>query len=228
MAMHTTAQQSDFQRRWPLARIFSMLLILLSMVLVIVFFWFGGLFAPEETTPSPELLKELEAYDKGRSITRNIVIKGRDEQGRPYLITASRSLRDETRKNVTRLFDVAGKLEDGKGTAILFRANHADVHRKTDEVLLVGEVVIRKTNSWRLQAPEVRVNRKTRDMTSDHPVVVHMNGTTIRAKGIVVKNQGDVVRFKGPVHARFNVKTPNENGGTAEAETTDAPGEPQP
>ena len=223
MSTHTSVQQHGFRRRWPLARVLSLLLILLTAVVILGFFWFGGLFAPEESTPPKELLEELEAYDKAVTITRSIIIKGRDEKGRPYLITASRSRRDEVRKDITQLFDVAGKLQQSDGTPIFFRANRADVNRETDDVTLVGKVLIHKQGSWRLRAPEVLVHAKTRDMTSDHPVVVRRSGTIIHAQGIEVKNEGDLVRFRGPVHARFGTQQEQE-GARSSGATTGAQG----
>lgn len=192
------------RRRWPLARLVSLLLVVLTVTVVIGFFWFGGLFAPEEGPPPPELLKELEAYDKSLSITRDIVIKGRDEKGNPYLITASRTERSEKRKHVTQLFDVMGKLESESRKTIYFRAERANVNHKSDDIVLAGKVIILKQGGWRLRAPEVHVNSNTRDMTSDQPVVVRMQDALIHARGIHVEKRGEVVRFKGPVHAQFD------------------------
>ena len=213
MSTRNGVQQFDIRRRWPLARLLSLALVALAVAVVLGFFWFGGLFAPEESPPPPEVVKQLEAYDKALSITRSIVIKGRDDKGRPYLITASRSRRDETRKDITQLFDVAGSLHQSNGATIFFRADRADVHRRTNDVTLLGKVLIRKKDGWRLRTEEVRVNSKTRDMMSDRPVVVRMNDTLIHARGIAVRKEGDVVRFKGPVRARFNERG-EENAST--------------
>ena len=205
--------ETPSRRRWPLARLASLLLVVLAVAVVIGFFWFGGLFAPEEGPPPPELLKELEAYDKSLSITRDIVIKGRDEKGHPYLITASRTERSEKHRNITHLFDVMGKLEGERRKTIYFRAERARVNHKSDDIALVGRVLILKQGAWRLRAPEVHVNSNTRDMTSDRPVVVRMHDALIHARGIHVEKRGDVVRFKGPVHAQFDRPAGAEHSG---------------
>ena len=206
-------------RRRPASYWLSMALLALTAALVIGFFWWGGFFTPQRQGPSQEVLRQIEALDKRLSLVRNIIIKGKDEQGRDYEIHAGGSRLDEKHPDVKHLTTVIGKIEQTEGPPLYFQSKRALVHEESQQIELIGKVIIRKPGKWKLTGPRFVFDSNTHDLASNEPVVAHLNDGVIHAKGMKSTDEGARIRFYGPVRARFEeeVTTGGDNAAAPHA-----------
>ena len=211
-------------RRRPASYWLSMALLALTAALVIGFFWLGGFFASKRQNPQPQLAREVAALDKRLSLVRNIIMKGKDEQGRDYEIHAGGSRQDEERPDIKYLTTVIGKIEQAEGPPLYFQSRRAIVYEKSNQVDLIDKVIIRKPGKWKLTGPRFRFDSNTHDLASDKPVVAYLDNGTIRARGMKAVDEGARIWFYGPVHARFEEEV-TTGGDTATAPHAPGPDE---
>ncbi|GEM_PF-6942098 len=188
----------------------------------------NGSRAGEEGRSGRQQQAPAPAADAPRTTLRGLLLQGEDEQGRRYEIRATSSERSTDNADEMILHAVQGRIERPTGT-LLFSARRAVVHEQTRQARLEGDAVIRKADGWRLTGPHFTYDPDSGDLASDAPVVAHLEDGVIEAQGgMQTTGGGIVIRFRGPVHARFTQAAPADtaaDAGTDETERAERAGE---
>ena len=189
------------QRRGrPLSWWISMGLLAAFAGAILWFAWTAGLFVSDKVkTPGVKVTM----LDKHTILVRNTDISGLDETNQPFTVHARLSERPDASKNTVNLTDVSGEMKKNNGETITFRADKAVYYKKQELLDLMDNVRIASKGRYVLTTRKARVTVRTKEISSDDPVVVRLKDGVIRARGIRAgRNAGRIV-FPGPVQTTF-------------------------
>ena len=188
------------RRKKPLSWWISMALLAAFAGAIGWFAWTAGLFVSDKVK-APRI--KVTMLDKHTILVRNTDISGLDETSQPFTVHARLSERPDASKNTINLMDVSGEMKKNNGETITFRADKAVYYRKEELVDLMDNVRIASKGRYVLTTKKARVKVRTKEISSDDPVVVKLKDGIIRAKGIRAGRNVSKIVFPGPVLTTF-------------------------
>ena len=204
---------SNRVHRRPFSYWLSMLLLGGLVAGLVIFFWLGTVRhgpAPVNTARAPA------SADAARKemVVRDVILEGRDEEGKPFRIEAVRSRRPEKNRHTLILENAVGRIGEEADAPVHFRARKIIYHQESHLVELTDKVVIEKPGKWTLTGPLVHVDTRNSTMQTDRPVVVQTDTGVVHARGMRSDTKSGRTIFTGPVHAIF--ETASEEDTAAE------------
>lgn len=136
-------------------------------------------------------------------------LEGHDEKAGSYLVTADTAVQKSATPHIVQLDKVDGKLEHPSNGSMTLTANDGVFDTKTEVMDLSGDIVIKSTNGMQARLEDANIIIKTQKISSDRPVYVEMNGSTIRADRIRIDGLAKTVDFVDRVKVRL-IKSPKK------------------
>ncbi len=174
--------------------------VLAGVALVGVFLFQAGQFAEfgsSTTGPAPVI------EDPAQATTYEPRLKGVDSNNQPYVVNARRGWQDKTRDEIAHMEEVVATFNNAKGSPYDVTSATAQYNSKSRELDLAGKVTIVQNNRFTARMDKAHVQVETKIITSDVPVDVEFGGSTIRANGMKITNDGANILFFNGVKARF-------------------------
>jgi lipopolysaccharide export system protein LptC len=129
---------------------------------------------------------------------------GRDNQGRPYTLTARQAARDERTFQTVLLSYPAMTLNAGGPKPSVVTAD-SGIYREDSRMLyLKGHVRATNDTTSRFATDQAVVNTRTGSVTSPTALASDSPMGDLQSRSFDIFNKGDRVVFKGGVHGRFN------------------------
>ena len=128
---------------------------------------------------------------------------GRDDQGRPYILSASQAAREEEALELVRLKDPKVTLDmDGPHPSTL-TADSGIYHEDTRLLYLKGHVKADNATESRFATDEASVNTRTGVVSGPGALSSQTPVGDLQSRSFDVFDKGNRVVFKGGVHARL-------------------------
>ena len=128
---------------------------------------------------------------------------GRDNQGRPYVLSASQAARDEASLELVRLRDPTVTLDMDGPHASTLTADTGVFHEDTRLLYLKGHVKADNARTSRFATDEAVVNTQTGIVTGPAALSSQTPVGDLQSRSFDVFDKGNRIVFKGGVHARL-------------------------
>lgn len=195
------------QRHSRAVFILRRLLPLLSLVCCLAFFATGKFsFEYKDIKASVEKID----VNKNELKMTNPRLEGHDKKAGSYLVTASTATQKSDSPYVLHLDTIDGKLDHPKNGTVLLKARKGVFNTKQEVLQLSGDLEIKAPNGMIAQLETAEITFKKQIITSDRPVYVQMESSTIRADRVHIDGVSKIVTFYDRVKVRL-IKTPKHS-----------------
>jgi lipopolysaccharide export system protein LptC len=126
-------------------------------------------------------------------------ISGLQKDGRPYEVKARSGIQDTTTPNVVELLGIDAKIGTEDASTVQVTAAHGVYDGARDQIALQGDVRIWNDAGYDIRAETATMDFKTGVLGSDKPVNVILNGGTIAANRMDIRDNGRRISFEGAV-----------------------------
>jgi LPS export ABC transporter protein LptC len=161
----------------------------------------SSLFEPARTVPTPTVAMPDQITGQFSRYA------GYDHEGQPYELTARSGYQDKEKAQLVHMEGVAGIFHRSTGEPYRLNSAKGLYDTKLKRADLVGTVRIEQEGRFVATMETAQVDLESKDMTTSSPVVVEMQGGTIRANGLKISNDGKNILFLNGVIARFEEST---------------------
>lgn len=162
----------------------------------------------------PGTAARLAAMGTGMQLD-NPRFSGETKSGDPFVVTAERALPDGALPDRIDLQEPVGKLRTGK-RSVTVTAETGTFFRTQDALALRGNVVLRTSDGYRVEAPDVRIDLEAQTATSSERLRASgPNGTIEADKVRIVPESGQrdqTIRFEGDVEVNWHPAPRSRNG----------------
>jgi len=143
-------------------------------------------------------------------------ITGYQTDGRPYEVKARSGIQDTMAPSILELSDIEAKIGMVDASTVEVTAAHGLYDGTQQKMTLQGDVRIWNRIGYDIRTKTATVDFERGSLMSDEPVSVILNGGTISANQMDIRDSGRKVSFEGAVKSLIEA----DSGGT---ESTDAP-----
>lgn len=137
-------------------------------------------------------------------------LEGHDEKSGSYLVIADSATQKSGSPDIIELDQVDGKLVHPKNGTITLKSNYGKFDTKSEILWLSGDILIVGTNGMRARLEDAKIIFKEQLISSDNPVFVEMNGSTIRAHRLFIEGTKKIMTFSDRVNVRL-IKNPKKS-----------------
>ncbi len=148
------------------------------------------------TATAPEKPDQLISYVS--------LIKGVDENQRPYELFASKGYQDKDQKNLVHLEKFQGQFKRASGADLVISSEAGKYDSKAKTLDLNGSVRIREDQRFIADMEKASFDVTTKSLSSGSAVHVTLENGTITADTMTSTNNGEKMLFNGNVKAHFN------------------------
>jgi|GEM_PF-6561878 len=134
-------------------------------------------------------------------------LEGHDKKAGSYLVTAATATQKSDSPYVIHLNAIDGKLDHPKNGTVFLKAKNGVFDTKKEVLQLSGDLEIKAPNGMIAELETAHITFKKQIITSDRPVYVQMESSTIRADTIHIDGVNKIVTFQDRVKVRL-IKTP--------------------
>ncbi len=130
------------------------------------------------------------------------VYRGRDNQGRAFILSAGAAIQRSAADPVVRVSGLNARMEMSDGPASV-RASDATYDPRSDNVAVIGPMQFEAADGFRLDVRDVAVNLRTRTVSSDNPVVGRLPMGTFSANSMRADVDRRTLSLRGNVRTRL-------------------------
>lgn len=170
-----------------------------ALILIAVFLYLSGAFAPSHKIENDKFLAEIDNIQlkKDSAKMHNLKLVGRGAEDGNYELTAGTATRkiSEPHRYYLDIVDAVMKKSDGSWTKI--RAKTGVYDKKADVLKLRRNVEIESKKGYVARMEAARVLVEKGELISEAPVEVTLPDGNVTAKHMEVIDRGRVFRFRG-------------------------------
>jgi lipopolysaccharide export system protein LptC len=144
-------------------------------------------------------------------------ISGFQTDGRPYEVKASAGVQDTTTPSILELIDIDARIGMMDASTVQVTAAHGLYDGTQQKMVLNGKVRIWNKIGYDIRATKTTIDFQGGALGSDEPVNVILNGGTVSANQMDIRDNGHKISFEGAVKSLIE----QASGGTTEP--ADAP-----
>lgn len=158
--------------------------------------------------------KDIKASVKRIEVTKNELkminprMEGHDENSGSYLILADTATQKSGSSNLVFLEKINATLEHPQNGTIKLTSNQGQFNTKSEKLWLDGDIVVTGENGMKAQLEKAEIEFKKQLITSNQPVFMQMNGSTIRAERLFIEGGKKIMTFSDRVSVRL-IKSPD-------------------
>ncbi|MBO6549635.1 MAG: LPS export ABC transporter periplasmic protein LptC [Rhizobiales bacterium] len=134
-------------------------------------------------------------------------LEGHDKKAGSYLVTAATATQKANSPYVIRLDTIDGKLDHPKNGTVFLKAQTGVFDTKQEILQLSGDLEVKAPNGMIARLDTAKITFKQQKITSDKPVYVQMDSSTIRADKVHIDGLTKIITFQDRVKVRL-IKTP--------------------
>lgn len=130
-------------------------------------------------------------------------IAGYQTDGRPYEVKARAGVQETTAPSVLELFDIDASVGMMDASTVLVTALHGVYDGTHQKMAMNGDVRIWNEIGYDIRATSANVDFEGGVLASDEPVIVLLDGGTVTANQMDIRDNGHKVSFMGDVRSLF-------------------------
>lgn len=197
------------RRRAPLALIkIALPMIVAVTVGYLVYWWWVQ--ASERVITVETIEQKGPDVEKAQVTVNDVKYDGKDDQGRPYSITAeAASHADGDERNIALTKPLADIVMAG-GAYVALTAKTGMLNRDTDIIVLNGDVTLFHDNGLSFQTDSATINMKDKTAEGSAPVEGQNGDGELISEGFRVQDDGDTIVFTGKAYMKIYPKQKNQ------------------
>lgn len=153
-------------------------------------------------TPGPDTKAEVTVND--------VKYDGKDDQGRPYSITAEAASHADGDERHIALTKPLADIVMASGAYVALTAQKGMLDRDTDIILLNGDVTLFHDNGLSFQTDSATINMKDKTAEGSAPVEGQNGDGELFSEGFRVQDDGDTIVFTGKAYMKIYPKQKNQ------------------
>lgn len=171
-----------------------LLRVLFPVTAILMIFGIGGAYY-WKSIGTPTFTVQSTSFDNGNMVMKNPVIKGVDEENRPYELTAKEAVQNTKELTKIELLEINAIVPmEGSSFAKITAGNGLyDSEAKT--LLLGGEVDILSDDGMRIILQDADIDIGAGNMFTNNPVIMSSPQAKISADSVAIENNGDSIIF---------------------------------
>jgi lipopolysaccharide export system protein LptC len=158
--------------------------------------------------PAPVDMKSEEAVSviDGKRIMSNPKLEGFTRENRPYLMTAARAIQDVADERVVSLENIGAKLPVSADNWAIIDAATGVFDRDSNTLILNSAITVKTLDGMVAKLKSAHLDIGGGGLTTDQPVDISLNGTTITSDTMSVTDNGKVLTFEKRVRVNIEPK----------------------
>ena len=144
---------------------------------------------------NPTLTVQSTSFDNGNMVMKNPIIKGVDEENRPYELTAKEAIQSANELTKIELLEINAIVPMEGSSFAKITAGNGFYDSKAKTLLLSGEVDILSDDGMRIILQDADIDIGAGNMFTNNPVIMSSPQARIRADSVAIENNGDSIIF---------------------------------
>ncbi|WP_374370040.1 LPS export ABC transporter periplasmic protein LptC [Dongia sp.] len=164
-----------------------------------------------DTRITVEAVEKVPLLDAGMKVS-GIAFEGRNDKDRAFSVTALSATETTGNKDIVNLEEPQAQIELSETSWIAVTAEKGVFDRQRDFVDLKGAVTLYYENGMTFVTDQAEIDLSNNDASSSLPVTGTDERRELTAEGFELRENGDVVFFKGRSHLRILPKQEGNDG----------------
>jgi lipopolysaccharide export system protein LptC len=196
------------RRRAPLALIkIALPVIVVVTVGYLVYWWWVQ---ASERVITVEKMQQVGDQAKAEVTVNDVKYDGKDDQGRPYSITAEAASHADGDERHIALTKPLADIVMASGAYVALTAQKGMLDRDTDIIVLNGDVTLFHDNGLSFQTDSATINMKDKTAEGSAPVEGQNGDGELVSEGFRVQDDGDTIVFTGKAYMKIYPKQKNQ------------------
>jgi len=140
---------------------------------------------------------ELQSSDAGEIRMVDAVVVGRDEEGRPYRVSAAEAWQADASLDHVVLVSLQGEIDPGGSSRMTLSADRGDYDRQIEQLVLSGEVQLANSDGYRIRTETVIIDLQGARAYSDATVEGIGPAGLLAGNGFEILESGKVIKVFG-------------------------------
>jgi len=129
---------------------------------------------------------------------------GLNKSKKPFLVKANKAEKISNQENVYRLQKPSGEMKDNKGTMFFLNSLKGEFDQNNQKIHLYENVYLKNLEGLSFKTESAYIDLETNDIYGNAKTFGFNNNGEISSQGFKIKDQGNIITFKGPTNLIIN------------------------
>lgn len=129
---------------------------------------------------------------------------GLNKNKKPFLVKAHRAEKISNQENVYKLKKPSGEMKDNKGTMFFLNSLEGEFDQNNQKIHLYENVYLKNLEGLSFKTESAYIDLETNDIYGNVKTFGFNNNGEISSQGFKIKDQGNIITFKGPTNLIIN------------------------
>ena len=129
---------------------------------------------------------------------------GLNKNKKPFLVKASKAEKISNQENVYKLQKPSGEMKDNKGTMFFLNSLEGEFDQNNQKIHLYENVYLKNLEGLSFKTESAYIDLETNDIYGNVKTFGFNNNGEISSQGFKIKDQGNIITFKGPTNLIIN------------------------
>ena len=129
---------------------------------------------------------------------------GLNKNKKPFLVKANKAEKISNQENVYKLQKPSGEMKDNKGTMFFLNSLEGEFDQNNQKIHLYENVYLKNPEGLSFKTESAYIDLETNDIYGNVKTFGFNNNGKISSQGFKIKDQGNIITFKGPTNLIIN------------------------
>ena len=129
---------------------------------------------------------------------------GLNKNKKPFLVKANKAEKISNQENVYKLQKPSGEMKDNKGTMFFLNSLEGEFDQNNQKIHLYENVYLKNPEGLSFKTESAYIDLETNDIYGNVKTFGFNNNGEISSQGFKIKDQGNIITFKGPTNLIIN------------------------
>ena len=129
---------------------------------------------------------------------------GLNKNKKPFLVKANKAEKLSNQENVYKLQKPSGEMKDNKGTMFFLNSLEGEFDQNNQKIHLYENVYLKNLEGLSFKTESAYIDLETNDIYGNVKTFGFNNNSKILSQGFNIKDQGNIITFKGPANLIIN------------------------
>ena len=129
---------------------------------------------------------------------------GLNKNKKPFLVKANKAEKIRNQENVYKLQKPSGEMKDNKGTMFFLNSLEGEFDQNNQKIHLYENVYLKNLEGLSFKTESAYIDLETNDIYGNVKTFGFNNNGKISSQGFKIKDQGNIITFKGPTNLIIN------------------------
>ena len=129
---------------------------------------------------------------------------GLNKNKKPFLVKANKAEKISNQENVYKLQKPSGEMKDNNGIMFVLDSLEGEFDQTNQKIHLYEDVYLRNLEGLSFKTESAYIDLETNDIYGNVKTFGFNNNSKISSQGFNIKDQGNIITFKGPANLIIN------------------------